>query len=273
MRRLCLFAALAAGVAVAQPPKPESPKADPFRLPDLAAKEWKEQGKDGLKVWDVREGKGEAARPGGTVTVHYTGWLTDGKVFDSSVKRKESITFPLEKVIKGWQEGMPGMKPGGVRRLYIPWALAYGENGKPPVIPAKADLVFEVELLDDPFALPDLQSKEWKPLGEAGLKTWDVRPGTGAEVKPGDTVTIHYTGWTLQGKIFDSSRKGRGEPATFPLGNLIQGWQVGIPGVKEGGTRRLLIPWQMAYGEKGSPPDIPGRADLVFDIEVIKTGK
>ena len=272
MRRVCLFAALAVGAtAVAEPPAPAKP--DPFKLPPLDAKEWKALGTDGLKVWDVKEGKGEATRPGATVTVHYTGWLTDGKVFDSSVKRKETATFPLDKVIRGWTEGIPGLKPGGVRRLFIPYPLAYKEAGRPPVIPAKADLVFEVELMDDPLALPDIQSKEWKPLGEAGLKTWDVRPGTGAEVKPGDTVTIHYTGWNLKGKIFDTSRKEGGSPATFPLGRLIPGWQLGIPGVKEGGTRRLYIPWQLAYGEDGSGADIPPRADLVFDIEVIKTGK
>jgi peptidylprolyl isomerase len=114
-------------------------------LPDVNAKEWKEL-KDGLKMWDVKEGTGDAVKPGATVTIHYTGWTKDGTIFDSSVKRGEMATFPLGSLIKGWQEGIPGMKPGGVRRLYIPYAMAYGEAGRPPVIPAKADLIFEIEL-------------------------------------------------------------------------------------------------------------------------------
>ncbi|HUR52511.1 MAG TPA: FKBP-type peptidyl-prolyl cis-trans isomerase, partial [Gemmataceae bacterium] len=97
-------------------------------------------------VWDVTEGKGDAVKAGAEVTIHYTGWLTDGTVFDSSKKRGETITFPLANLIKGWQEGLPGMKPGGVRRLRIPPELAYGEKvrGK---IPANSVLIFEIELV------------------------------------------------------------------------------------------------------------------------------
>lgn len=268
MRRLCLFAVLAVGGStLAQPPAPdELPK-----LPDLKAKEWKPVGSAGLKMWDVKEGTGAAARTGDTVTIHYTGWFTDGKSFDSSVTRRAAATFPLDRLIKGWQEGIPGMKAGGVRRLYIPYMLAYGEAGRAPRIPPKADLVFEIELYDDPTKMPNVDAKEWKPAAQ-GLKTWDVRTGTGKAVQPGDTVTIHYTGWTTDGKSFDSSRK-EGRPATFPLGNLVQGWQLGIPGMKEGGIRRLLIPSALGYGDAGSPPAIPGGATLVFEIEVQKTGR
>jgi hypothetical protein len=97
--------------------------------PKLDAKEWKKLD-NGLEVWDVKEGKGEAVKPGATVTIHYTGWLTDEKAtkFDSSVDRGEKATFPLNRLIKGWQEGIPGMKPGGVRRLKIPAELAYGRR-------------------------------------------------------------------------------------------------------------------------------------------------
>jgi FKBP-type peptidyl-prolyl cis-trans isomerase len=116
--------------------------------PPLDAKEWKKQ-ESGLEIWDVKEGEGEAVAPGGTVTVHYTGWLTDDRAtqFDSSVDRQEPATFPLSGVIKGWQEGIPGMKPGGIRRLKIPPELAYGPKGRPG-IPPNATLVFEVELLE-----------------------------------------------------------------------------------------------------------------------------
>jgi hypothetical protein len=119
------------------------------RLPPLDSSEWQDIG-DGLKIWDVREGEGEPVSPGARVTAHYTGWLTDGTVFDSSVRRGEPTPFPLTGVIPGWQRGIPGMKPGGIRRLYIPSDLAYGPRGQPPTIPPAADLVFEVKLISSP---------------------------------------------------------------------------------------------------------------------------
>src|SRR5450756_1200920 len=108
-----------------------------------------------LRYIDTVVGKGPLALPSvlGTsqadskimlYTVHYTGWLTDGTKFDSSVDRGQPITFPagLHRVIPGWDTGFTGMHVGGKRRLFIPYQLAYGEAGKPPVIPAKADLIF-----------------------------------------------------------------------------------------------------------------------------------
>ncbi len=122
-------------------------------LPPLDAPEWK-PGPGDMKVWDVAEGEGEPCPAGATVTIHYTGWLKDGQVFDSSRKNLsprptsgEPITYSLGQLIRGWQEGIPGMKPGGIRRLLIPYQWAYGERGDRG-IPPKADLVFEVKLLD-----------------------------------------------------------------------------------------------------------------------------
>ena len=120
--------------------------ADPFALPDVESPEWVAR-PDGMKVWDVKVGAGAAVKPGATVTVHYTGWLLNGTVFDSSKKRGQTISFGLHQVIKGWTDGVPGMMPGGVRLLLIPSDMAYGDRGSPGSIPPKATLVFEIELI------------------------------------------------------------------------------------------------------------------------------
>ncbi|HEV7803942.1 MAG TPA: FKBP-type peptidyl-prolyl cis-trans isomerase [Burkholderiales bacterium] len=103
----------------------------------------------GLKYEDIKKGTGDEAKAGKTVSVHYTGWLTDGKKFDSSKDRNQPFDFPLGggRVIKGWDEGVQGMKVGGVRKLTIPASLGYGSRGAGGVIPPDATLVFEVELL------------------------------------------------------------------------------------------------------------------------------
>ncbi|MBN2547996.1 MAG: FKBP-type peptidyl-prolyl cis-trans isomerase [Anaerolineales bacterium] len=104
----------------------------------------------GLKYLDLVAGKGAEAKTGDTVSVHYTGWLADGTKFDSSVDRGTPFEFILGagRVIRGWDEGVTGMKVGGKRRLEIPPDLAYGIDGYPPVIPQNATLTFEVELLE-----------------------------------------------------------------------------------------------------------------------------
>ncbi len=103
-----------------------------------------------LRYIDTLIGSGPLAEPMKLYTVHYTGYLLDGKKFDSSLDRKEPITFPvgLHRVITGWDTGFAGMHVGGKRRLFIPYQLAYGDAGRPPVIPAKAVLIFDLELLD-----------------------------------------------------------------------------------------------------------------------------
>ena len=101
----------------------------------------------GLQITDIKVGEGEEVEAGDTITVHYTGWLDDGTVFDSSVERGQPATFPLTGLIPGWQEGIPGMKVNGIRRLIIPPELAYGEAGSPPTIPPNAELTFEIEVL------------------------------------------------------------------------------------------------------------------------------
>ena len=103
----------------------------------------------GLKYQDLKVGNGDLAERGMKTTVHYTGWLTDGTKFDSSLDRNQPFTFTLGagNVIRGWDEGVAGMRVGGKRHLTIPADMGYGAGGSPPVIPPNATLVFDVELL------------------------------------------------------------------------------------------------------------------------------
>jgi len=102
----------------------------------------------GLGIQELRVGTGAVAEPGRSVSVHYTGWLTDGREFDSSRRRNELLSFPLGRgrVIAGWEEGVAGMKVGGRRKLVIPAELGYGDAGAGGVIPPGATLIFDVEL-------------------------------------------------------------------------------------------------------------------------------
>ncbi len=211
--------------------------------------------------------------PEDKVSVHYTGWTTDGKMFDSSVTRGEPTSFRVNQVIKGWTEGLQLMTQGEKRRLWIPADLAYG---KTPRMGAPAgDLVFDVELVSfTPAPKPPATPEDVKAAPASAKKTPSglayriLKKGTGDKApKATDTVTVNYTGWTTDGKMFDSSVV-RGEPTSFPLNHVIPGWTEGVQLMKAGETARFWIPANLAYGDKPSRPGAPtGR--LVFDIELI----
>jgi FKBP-type peptidyl-prolyl cis-trans isomerase FkpA len=126
-------------------PYPELPKGA-GKIDEDAPKEFTETD-SGLKYRVLRKGSGEKPEPTNTIRVHYHGWLDNKKVFDSSYTREETISFPLNRVIKGWTEGMQLVGEGGMIELEIPSDLGYGDRGAPPTIPPKATLHFLVELL------------------------------------------------------------------------------------------------------------------------------
>ena len=210
----------------------------------------------GLKYVDLVAGTGESPAVTDTVTVHYTGTLENGTVFDASRQHGAPASFPLNQVIPGWTEGVSTMKIGGVRKLVIPPALAYGAQGAGNgVIPANATLTFIVELLDT------------QPTPQ--VKIEDVQVGAGAAAQNGDTLVVNYTGRLADGAVFDSS-VGK-TPFEFVLGGgqVIPGWDQGLLGMKVGGKRTLTIPPSLGYGAQGAGATIPPNATLVFDIELI----
>lgn len=113
--------------------------------------------------------------------------------------------------------------------------------------------------------LPNFEPRE----SVAELEIIDIEVGTGEEVRPGATITAHYTGALVKNGIIFQSSHDFGKAITFPLSGVIAGWTQGVPGMKVGGTRRLIIPAEMAYGAKSPAPNIPANSDLVFDIDLI----
>ncbi len=229
----------------------------------------------GLASKVIQKGTGtENPTAADTVKVHYTGWTTDGKMFDSSVSRGEPTTFPLGQVIKGWTEGVQLMVVGEKRRFWIPGELAYGEKPTRPGAPS-GTLVFDVELLDikqAPKAPVDVaQAPADAEKTESGLASKVLQVGTGSEnPSEEDTVTVHYSGWTKGGDLFDSSVE-RGEPASFPLNRVIKGWTEGVQLMVEGEKRRFWIPAELAYGENPGG-GAPG-GQLCFDVELLTIKK
>jgi len=229
--------------------------------------------KSGLKYRVRRQGKGRQPTAKDTVSVHYRGWLDNGKEFDSSYARGESLEFPLNGVIKGWTEGMQLVGQGGMIELEIPYDLGYGERGSPPDIPGKATLHFLVELLDvkappEPGPTDKDAPKEFTET-KSGLKYRILRKTDGAKPKATSTVKAHYKGTLDDGTQFDSSYD-RGQPLSFPLNRVIAGWTEGMQLVGQGGMIELEIPYQLAYGEEGRPPVIPAKARLHFIVELLE---
>jgi peptidylprolyl isomerase len=221
-----------------------------------------------FKVLTPGKGKQKPA-PEDTVEVHYTGWQTNGRMFDSSVKRGTPAKFPVNGVIRGWTEGLQLMVVGEKRRFWIPANLAYGDSaagGRPAGM-----LVFDVELLGitsppkapEDVAAPPKNAKKTK----SGLAYKVLVKGKGKEHPTAtSTVEVHYSGWTTDGKMFDSS-VARGAPAVFPLNGVIKGWTEGLQLMVPGEKARFWIPGNLAYDESPRPGAPKGM--LVFDVELI----
>src|SRR5688500_11775457 len=240
---LMIAAALGVSTSAQQPPAPRTipPPADVAKPPADAATT-----PSGLASKVLQPGKG-TMKPGPTdlVTVHYTGWTTDGKMFDSSVTAGRPVTFPLNRLIKGWGEGVPMMVVGEKRRFWIPQALAYnGQKDRPAGM-----LVFDIELIDLPgLPPPDVAAPPADAKRTAsGLAYKSLRPGDGGQhPNANSSVTVHYSGWTTDGKMFDSSVI-QNKPITFGLSDVIQSWTEGVQLMTVGKKSGIWIPERHAY--------------------------
>lgn len=218
-----------------------------------------------LGIETITPGTGDqVAADGDRLYIKYEGKLTDGTVFDGNVEKTSeppyAVVLGKGQVIKGWDQGLLGMKVGEKRKLSIPSNLAYGPQGKDKILP-DSDLYFEVELL------------YLVKAGEEGVYlAEELTPGTGPEAKEGDTVEIHYTGKYLNGAVFDDSRK-RERTFTFKIGEkskdrAIPGIDDGVKTMKVGGKRKLTIPPSLIMGDFGGP-SLKGNQVCVFEVELI----
>ncbi len=244
----------------AQTPAPQTATPSDVAAPPADA----DKTKSGLATKVLKPGTGKN-HPGKdeVVTIDYSGWTSDGKMFDSSAAHGKPATLSIKRLPAGMAEGIQLMEVGESRRMWVPESLAFnGQEGKP-----KGTVVFDVTLLDLPTRAPaDVYSAPKDATRTKSALAYKVlTPGTGTRhPKKSDTVSVNYTGWTTDGKMFDSSLT-RGAPTTFPLDQVIPGWTEGVQLMVEGEKTRFWIPERLAYGGEHAP-----YGTLVFDIELIR---
>ena len=230
-----------------------------------------------LVITDITEGSGVGAVAGDLIAVHYVGVLSsDGTRFDGNFGSSPfSLTLGKGQVIKGWDEGLLGMKTGGMRQLDIPADLAYGDSGSGDIIKPGAALSFVVEMMGIIPATDPADEPQLTIAGAAAsstLQSKDLIEGKGDAIAAGDTVALHivaYRGDTGE-KITSTWPEGAPVSLTLEEGGSLPGIVKGVPGMKVGGRRQMTIPFADAFGEKGNTEmKLPANTDLVLVVDVI----
>ncbi len=231
-----------------------------------------------LVITDLTEGTGPAAVEGDTVVVHYVGVRSvDGTEFDSSYDR--GTPFPVQpgsgQVIKGWDQGLIGAKPGGRRQLDIPADLAYGDSPQGDIIQAGDALTFVIDVVavipkPDPADEPTVSIP---PTPNQTEQTFtDLIVGDGAGINPGQTVSVRFVAFSAaDGKRLDSSWES-GQTLVFVPGGgqLPPGLEKAVDGMKVGGRRQVDIPFADAFGTDGNPGlGLPASTDLIMVLDLV----
>jgi peptidylprolyl isomerase len=256
---------------------------DKFKEANAATYPNAEQTESGLMYLHTKVGKGEFPKKGDQIEMQYTGYLPDGKKFESSHDRPQAFKFVYKEqpIMPGWEEALGLMKVGGETKVIMPPWLGFGAQGK-GVIPPNATLVFDLELIG--ISDPALEEKELADAfktemadkyptakqTKSGLMYIVEKEGNGTHPKNGQTVSVHYTGTLVNGEQFDSS-VDRGTPFEFPIGQgrVIKGWDEGIPLASVGGKIKLIIPHWLAYGPNART-GIPADSHLIFEVEMLE---
>jgi peptidylprolyl isomerase len=190
------------------------------------------------------------------------------------VYKRHPLDFHLGQgqLIKGWEEGLRLIKPGGAIMLVVPPELGYGDKIHEN-IPASSTLIFEIALLQvnpgtviEPFSTQGLELQK----GKKKLKYYTIEEGEGALAQFGDNAYVRYTGFLPDGSIFDSSYK-RGEQVRITVGinQVIKGWDMGLMYMRKGSKIKLLIPSKLAYGKEGYKTIVPPNSDIILDVEMV----
>jgi FKBP-type peptidyl-prolyl cis-trans isomerase len=215
---------------------------------------------------------GEGATPseGDVIDIHYTGTFLNGVKFDSSYDRKTpmQVITGHEHLIKGFIEGIKGIKEGEKRHVVIPSALGYGSQTRGP-IPGGSTLVFDIEAVKITRKADVAKQVE---ADRSKLKFENETPGNGPAIQYGDTVQVHFTASLSDGKSLGGTRE-TGQPLTLPVGSgqFSRGLDVALVGMKAGGKAKVTVPPELAFGDQGAGNGaIPPKATLIFEIEVVK---
>lgn len=237
-----------------------APESNPLALSENAVTT-----ESGLQYEDTVIGEGETSAIGDIATVHYTGYLEDGTIFDTSQNAPPyAFILGAEQVIKGWDEGIVGMNVGSQRKLRIPPELGYSDVAVGN-IPANSTLIFNVELLAIE-TLPTPEAVDSYQETENGIRYATLVEGSDPVAQRGDLVTFEFNAWVQDGFLYNSSKR-LGSPSQYQLGqSYLSSLDEGIEGMKVGETRQLQIPPELAYGEEGYPPEIPSNATLIYEI-------